>query len=796
MKKQCKRLSALLLVFLLLLSIYKPAAYASEDPEVIAVIEQLEAIDTLQEIQDARSQYTTNGHYDINTTDNAIIEAHNTKRNAYEAYVSNMFAARIAAQQAYDALTDAQKSQIDPALTAKLSNDLPNKYLGGTYEVTPRNDAYSFEAVQGPTGFVYEVGNHMVSGQIPQTFILVDTSNGETSWTPNGLYQYGTSNYDVTYCCDVNTGLDWGTDYKRMNLEDSDYYNSAIAAKIRAIVLNSYPFISMEEMKANLKNAGLDSDYVDSLTRADLISAVQMAIWSYANVNDLVESSHGYFATINVPKNTGIYFTPLHDYTNECWDWLPKKQQRTYDERAAYRVNNLVWYLCNLEGIEANSDEKIISDVEITRAEVMTTGTEDLYNVGMYIHLAGEVDTADDLTVTVTSYSENTDSTRNVTDRVAYSLTDSSILSLNITAYINDTIEVVVNGTQNVGKGVYFYEAEGGRDVSQSLVGVASGATNVYVHKTFTFENNLDEMGLRIYKTAADTGLPIEDITFHIYEVILNEGETLGEKPTAAEIEKYAVDANKIISITTDVTGYAEADLEEGTYLIVEEHNAEKVVAPVEPFYIQLPMPVEVELEVDGETQTTIEYKNIVSVYPKNEPTSPPPPPVPPIPPPNDIYGRFEIIKHEAGDTSLGLQGAEFQVYRAATSSDPASELVILTIDGVEIAVVPVMDGEKPLVLVSGENGYAVSPELSCGMYYIVETKAPSGYNLLDEPVSILVQSNTSTTIEPYYIPNTRGPILPETGGAGTKWFIYGGGIIALGAGILLITKRRMQNYN
>lgn len=37
-----------------------------------------------------------------------------------------------------------------------------------------------FEAVKGNTGFAYEVSNHMVSGNIPQTFILVDTSNGET----------------------------------------------------------------------------------------------------------------------------------------------------------------------------------------------------------------------------------------------------------------------------------------------------------------------------------------------------------------------------------------------------------------------------------------------------------------------------------------------------------------------------------------------------------------------------------------------------------------------------------------
>ena len=138
------------------------------------MITQLQAIDTLQQIQDNRANYKASGHYDITTTDPVRIEKHETMRAAYEAYVSEMFAARLAAQQSYDALSDSQKQQIPQDLTEKLNNTLSTVLDTNTFSVTPSNDAYHFEAVKGGPGLGYEVSNYMVSGEIPQTFILLD----------------------------------------------------------------------------------------------------------------------------------------------------------------------------------------------------------------------------------------------------------------------------------------------------------------------------------------------------------------------------------------------------------------------------------------------------------------------------------------------------------------------------------------------------------------------------------------------------------------------------------------------
>ena len=762
-----------------------PMAYADDvtDPEVLAVIKQLEAIETLQDIQSKRNEYKVSSiHYDSTTTDSAVITEHENARAAYETYVSEMFSARLAAKQSYEALSDSQKAQIDSELVAKLDDYLPTSLKTETYSVTSRNDEYVFEAVKGGKGFAYEVSNHMVAGNIPQTFILVDTSDGKTKWTPSGRYVYGESNYEVAYCCDIETPLEYSTDYKRVNLEDSGYYGTDAARHVRAILQNSYPYLTIDEMKANLKAGGLDAEFVDSLTRADLIAAVQMAIWIYANGGD----NSGYFASIDVPKNSGIYFYPLHDYTSECWDWPPGKRQRTYDARAAYRVNNLAYYLCSLEGVEADDGQIVVSDVEVARADLIG-GSNDTYSIGMYVHVNGG-DEDDDLKITVTSYSEAEDGTVVLTSRSSQRVTD-QVAEMSIHAKYGDTIEVAVEGTQHLSKGVYLYEPEGGREVSQTLVGVAEGETAVRAEETFTFRSDV-EMGLRIYKTAVTTGLPISDITFNVYKVVPGEDEILSDAPNDVEIERYATGENLVGSVATDVTGYASLSLDEGTYLVIEEHNALKVKAPVDPFYITIPMVSNGASADDGSgTEVEMSLLEVVSTYPKNEPIEETDKKIVIPNAPENVTGSFTILKHDAADEGTVLSGAQFKVYRSAAKGDEDTELIFC--DGMECAVVPVeVDGEQ-LVLTTGEDGTASSPQLMCGTYYLVETEAPAGYYLLDEAIAITVSSDVITGKEAVYIANQRGSLLPSTGGIGNTGFYIVGGLLVIGAAVLLVTRRR-----
>lgn len=88
---------------------------------------------------------------------------------------------------------------------------------------------------------------------------------------------------------------------------------------------------------------------------------------------------------------------------------------------------------------------------------------------------------------------------------------------------------------------------------------------------------------------------------------------------------------------------------------------------------------------------------------------------------------------------------------------------------------------------------------LHAGTYTLTETSTNAGYNLLSTPITVTVDSNgaisasgcsvsgTTLTIE-----NNKGTVLPSTGGIGTTIFYVVGLIAVLGAGIFLVTNKRM----
>ena len=120
-------------------------------------------------------------------------------------------------------------------------------------------------------------------------------------------------------------------------------------------------------------------------------------------------------------------------------------------------------------------------------------------------------------------------------------------------------------------------------------------------------------------------------------------------------------------------------------------------------------------------------------------------------------------------------------------------------------------------------NGLAKFNTIAAGTYEIIELKTKDGYNMLPHPLKVEVTfTNPSTvtagneegtwtitvtdstgnktldTTSNYVknllkIQNKSGSNLPETGGIGTTIFYVVGVVLMLGAGVLLITKRRMS---
>lgn len=116
-----------------------------------------------------------------------------------------------------------------------------------------------------------------------------------------------------------------------------------------------------------------------------------------------------------------------------------------------------------------------------------------------------------------------------------------------------------------------------------------------------------------------------------------------------------------------------------------------------------------------------------------------------------------------------------------------------------------------------GENAKAVAyfNGLKDGTYYLKETKAPEGYNPLPEDLSVTIDGTDVLTDDGTGVPTTgmnveatlqaalttvqevendTGAQMPETGGIGTTIFYTLGGLMVVAAGVLLVTKRRMQS--
>ena len=96
--------------------------------------------------------------------------------------------------------------------------------------------------------------------------------------------------------------------------------------------------------------------------------------------------------------------------------------------------------------------------------------------------------------------------------------------------------------------------------------------------------------------------------------------------------------------------------------------------------------------------------------------------------------------------------------------------------------------------MTTDKTGAATFGGLANGTYYLVETKAPAGYNQLTAPVVVKVEGgNTEDKLSvTAKVENSAGALLPSTGGMGTTIFYVLGSILVIGAVVLLVTKKRM----
>ena len=158
---------------------------------------------------------------------------------------------------------------------------------------------------------------------------------------------------------------------------------------------------------------------------------------------------------------------------------------------------------------------------------------------------------------------------------------------------------------------------------------------------------------------------------------------------------------------------------------------------------------------------------------------------------------KIVIDKYETGKETTKLPNAQFVLYKEVTSETGTSTLYYKW--NADKKVEWVADMKDATVVKTDENGAATFGGLANGDYYLVETKAPAGYNQLTEPYKVTVAGSDTDTAKlsvTAKVANNTGALLPSTGGMGTTVFYVLGFVLVMGAVVLLVTKKRMSNAN
>ena len=290
-------------------------------------------------------------------------------------------------------------------------------------------------------------------------------------------------------------------------------------------------------------------------------------------------------------------------------------------------------------------------------------------------------------------------------------------------------------------------------------------------------------ISLEVVKVRADDEEPIENVHFALYRQVINiYGELVKDYLPIPGYDDLVTNADGIL---TEIN-LNNPDLKVGVYYYLTE---------TQPFegYAILEDDLEFTINANGtitiyndEFKTWLKREEVNGTFKYT------------ITIPNGEATKVSFTKVDSTDGSA-LGGAIFDLYRVRLDEN-GEETKKMLYSGLTSR-----DSDGILEL----NGGVIFA-LPYGTYHLVETQAPAGYNRLDGPVVITVSDtgngdevlsdndrevtySSETEIFAVTVANTRGFVLPLTGGTGTNRFYAIASILILGSALVIFGKRRKK---
>ena len=549
--------------------------------------------------------------------------------------------------------------------------------------------------------------------------------------------------YDV-YCCDFETGILASGEriaYRRLTLENSGYYPPEAARKIRAIAFNSYPVLSLEEMKTRMDKAGYTLN--ESVSEEQLLSGAQRAIWQYSN-SDSVNNQAAYNFSLKIKDGYADVIKPP--------EGKYKESGRQYYNEINENVQKVYNYLMSLNGKEASPGGIVLNSVEATPLSTGAGGTADVllkFKLENDKHggISITLNEKDDLTLAANGKTFPSREWRDEGNG-EYSVTLQGVTA-------GENIDVTISGEQYLARDAYFYEPVSGRHAAQCFVGVAEGSTPVFARGSFRIDEKTERLAyLSVKKTSNRAGT----YKFNVYKAendakeLINTVEiTTAEANTCVASEKILLPAGTYIVEEEDA-------IKAGYTLIVtvdgKEHtvNSEKVENPS----------VQVTLQENSEAEVTVNFANCYEEIPSS-------------------FGFKKTDEHDAG-----VKGAVFALFKDEDCKEPTAYKQTSDSNGdVKFPLIPV--GIYYMKETAAPYGYYLNKEVFKIEVLVQETSGTDNVAIYrkdaqDQWVKVegSLEVENSRKPENHYTPEEPVPaivVMPKTGD---------GSVLLSAAGLLL----------